>query len=147
MHKDYFFIKLEIYPYLILVSRQDEDALAKTLKKFLPNELIFGNHASNHTGRATIFGNGYGLVLIHFNTLTPGTVAHESFHAVHFILEECGMSLSLESVEAYTYLLEYVVDKITNWVAKYEESEEVAPGNQIPESADCIQNAEQERTN
>ena len=28
MHKDYFFIKLEIYPYLI-VSRQDEDALTK----------------------------------------------------------------------------------------------------------------------
>lgn len=41
-----------------------------------------------------------------------GTLAHEIFHAVTFILTRIGMSLTNESDEAYAYLIGYLTKEI-----------------------------------
>lgn len=44
--------------------------------------------------------------------LTPGIVAHETLHAVAYIMRYIGSRFSKSSEENYAYLLQHIVDKI-----------------------------------
>lgn len=50
--------------------------------------------------------------------INPGTIAHECFHATCRILKQKGMVYSEDSEEAYAYLLDYLVTKVTELVVK-----------------------------
>jgi hypothetical protein len=41
-----------------------------------------------------------------------GTIAHEVFHAVQFLMDKIGCNLAHESEEPYAYLIQYVTNKI-----------------------------------
>jgi hypothetical protein len=47
-----------------------------------------------------------------FRKITPGVIAHEVFHATYFILRDRGMKVADKSDEAYSYLIEWMTDKI-----------------------------------
>lgn len=44
-----------------------------------------------------------------------GSIAHEMFHVIHFIMKSVGITLTDESEEAYTYLL----DELTQMAAEF----------------------------
>lgn len=46
--------------------------------------------------------------------ITPGLLAHESLHIINYIFDYISIEYSRESEEAYTYLLEYLVNSINN---------------------------------
>ncbi len=47
-----------------------------------------------------------------------GVIAHEALHAVHFIFEDIGMKMSHKSIEAWTYLLEYITNYVHDVIDK-----------------------------
>ena len=51
-----------------------------------------------------------------------GTVAHECLHAAHRILDILGVKPDYDNDETECYTLEYIVDKVTDIVIKYENS-------------------------
>lgn len=57
---------------------------------------------------------GYVMVFNHSNNWidTTGVVVHESLHLTYCILQRAGFVLSSDSEEAFTYLQEYIVEKI-----------------------------------
>lgn len=63
-----------------------------------------------------IWSKGVGAHLICLNSWKEspkhyGILAHEAFHATHQILKERGVRLTDDSDEAFTYLLESIVDR------------------------------------
>lgn len=53
---------------------------------------------------------------------TPGICAHEALHAVTHVMKEAGMGrLNDDNEEAFTYLLQWLVDEIMKRVVKFNE--------------------------
>lgn len=48
--------------------------------------------------------------------ITPGTIAHESLHAANMILNEVGVQTDQMNDEALTYLTEWIVDEVHDFV-------------------------------
>lgn len=63
------------------------------------------------TGSTALIDNGQ-VILWLPDASRKGTVAHEIFHAVCFIMEKVGIGFSNESDEAYAYLIGYLTDKV-----------------------------------
>lgn len=51
-------------------------------------------------------------IIINKKKMTFGVIAHEVLHAVNFIMDFVDIELCQESEEAYTYLVEYLIDSI-----------------------------------
>jgi hypothetical protein len=110
-----FSIDYVIYPYNLIVSVcQSNKDVEKLLKGILPEECheeIKIMTGGNPVARTIKFSSNH--TIIRFNSIpTPGIIAHEVFHVIHFLFTHIGITLSDSSDEAYTYLLQYVVDKI-----------------------------------
>ena len=48
--------------------------------------------------------------------LTPGTIAHEAFHAAFRILDRAGVKPDVNNQEPFAYLLSWVVDAVNKTV-------------------------------
>ena len=62
-------------------------------------------------GRSAYLNSGQTALWI-FNTEDKGTLAHEIFHVVCYIMEKVGIILCHESDEAYAYLIGYITKKV-----------------------------------
>lgn len=67
-------------------------------------------------GRSALLDNG-GVVLWMPDASDKGTMAHEIFHVVRFVMERVGIGLCDESDEAYAYLIGYVTDMVNDAVS------------------------------
>ena len=113
VNKKCFVISCVIFPYdvMILFNLQYPD-LEKTLKRHLPIDVHNEIKAFDSDYDATTVLFSTGQTCIHFRKKTAGVVAHEIFHAVHFILDRLGMKLTVESGEAYAYLIQYLTNEV-----------------------------------
>lgn len=53
-----------------------------------------------------------GVVILWLEKVRAGLLAHECLHAVNFILKDAGITPTESSEEAYTYLLEWMVEAV-----------------------------------
>lgn len=117
-----FIIPLQVYPYDIMFSVGESDTeLKKVLKKrMLPaayqaytkdNFLMDFPYTNGQAGRC-VYLSKYSQTIIRLGTNpTPGTIAHEIFHAVEFIMERLQMTLGPTNDEAYAHLIAYLTDQ------------------------------------
>jgi hypothetical protein len=119
---DLFSITLDIYKIDILVAINYSDR--KLLKAFDPNmkKEEFDEHYDGFkepTVRARWCVSNGGWHVLRFKEVpSPGELAHECFHAVSYILRNISINLNDTSEEAYAYLLEYLIEKITGVIKK-----------------------------
>jgi hypothetical protein len=67
------------------------------------------------SGRTVMFKSGHFLIRMPVVPSTCGeygTLAHEIFHCVEFLMERIGMRLTVDSDEAYAYLIGYLTTEI-----------------------------------
>lgn len=57
--------------------------------------------------------SGYSILAFKSKEITHGIIAHECMHAVFSIMDRKGISYCIQSEEAFTYVLGYLVDKVT----------------------------------
>ncbi len=111
-----FIIPLVIYPFDVMVSLcQSDEELTVILKKknWRWDDLL----KLKGDGKFVIFPdlNAAVIRMKHFPDYPEGqgTMAHEIFHAVTYILDRVGMELKIgESDEAYSYLVGYLTKEI-----------------------------------
>ena len=109
-------IPLVVYPFDVMVSfGQTDEQLKRQLIRFgVEWDQIF-EMGETTMGRTTLTpGNTTVLRLqkIPESCLEYGFLAHEIFHAVTFLLERIGMTLTSTSDEAYAYLIGYLTTEI-----------------------------------
>lgn len=111
-----FILPLVIYPFDIMVSLgQSDDELKASLKEWGIEWDEILEMAPTGLGRtAMLDGNQTVLRLtnVPVSVTDYGTLAHEIFHAVAFIMDRVGMVLCRQSDEAYAYLIGYVTKEI-----------------------------------
>jgi hypothetical protein len=109
-----FIVPLVVYPFDTIVSIGESDAdLRRSLKKrgIAWDDILF----YEGVGRCVLLPNNTVVIRIYrfpFSPADHGTLSHEIFHAVDFILRDIGMSLLKESGEAYAYLIGYLTKEI-----------------------------------
>lgn len=117
----YFIVNLGIFPFDIMFSVDEPDSvLMKRLRKFGMGDndiLKYFSGCENSNGRTVIFENNTTIVRIMQNKKSNlsihGTIAHEIFHAVTFILDEIGIKFSIGiSDEVYAYTIGYVTEVV-----------------------------------
>lgn len=113
-----FIIPLVVYPFDVMVSIAEPD---KILYRKLKNKGVDITDTNLHVysdttrGRTILFEGNKTLIRIYHLRNTPewyGSLAHEIFHAVEFIMERIGMKLTIESDESYAYLIGYLTTEI-----------------------------------
>ena len=115
-----FIVPLVIYPFDIMVSiNQTDDELLKSVKRYdlkkddiedlleMPKTMLGRTLMLLETNNTFIR-----LRVKPKNPKEYGTLQHEIFHAVDFILRKIRITLSADSDEAYAYLIGYVTEKI-----------------------------------
>ena len=115
-------IKLDIYPFDIMVSiDESDDVLSKRLLKFgnEVNEIeSLLNMGSTVSGRALMLRSGQCVIRLRKSRDKCnfiGVITHESFHITTFILERVGVVFDMDtSDEAYAYLLGYITSRVCN---------------------------------
>jgi hypothetical protein len=110
-----FIIKLNPYPYDVMVSfNQTDKQLQQYLKKY--NCEWHDLMKFEGSGRFYINSNNQSLIRIANYPKSNedfGTLQHEIFHCVTYVLDRIGMKLKLHnSDEAYAYLIGYLTTEI-----------------------------------
>jgi len=118
----YFIIKLNIYPFDIMVSIDEPDEAilerlireGNTKKEF--KEIL--NLDETVRGICIMLPSNQTVIRLkrfHKKHDMIGVIVHEAFHATTFILERIGVKLGLSvSDEAYAYLIEFITTEIYN---------------------------------
>jgi len=116
--KDYIIIPFVIYPFDLMVSIQNESDFIGTLKKILPEDVHdeINIVLPKGRGRSAMFSSGQSV--IHLSSFDEGTIAHESFHIVQYLMARLETPLVIDTEEPYAYLLEYIVNEIHKWLGK-----------------------------
>jgi len=111
-----FIIKLDVYPFHILVSiDQTDDQLKKVLKTLKIAKSIIDNMPTmSETSTGSTLMLPTNQTIIRLKTRPDkyefmAIVAHEALHATSFILNKVGIPFDQEnSEEAYTYLMQHI---------------------------------------
>jgi hypothetical protein len=125
-------VNIALYAQNIIFSiNQDDDQFLKSLqnssklrpkgsKKYTLEDLEgllvpFENLSSSVLGRTVCYTNGVIAVRLFkpesiYEPYQLGTLTHEIFHAVNFIAENRGLTLTTSSEEAYAYLIGYITE-------------------------------------
>lgn len=113
-----FVIRLIPYSFDLMVSiDQTDKQLHTNLKRYGVEWDDSLSMSPTNTGKAVMLPSNHVIVRIkkkHRNKYrVMAVVAHESFHAATFILDQLGFKFMLEvSDEAYAYLLDYIAGEI-----------------------------------
>lgn len=114
-----FIVRVEIYRTEVLVNIGDFTVLEKKLKKYLSEEEI-----KQFTDGLNVHSQGRSMPIKSMRCFclwmkdTPDTIDaiavmnHEILHIVFMIMAEVGIEYSLESEEAYTYLMQFLTNSI-----------------------------------
>lgn len=95
---------------LVIILTNSKKKLIKEIPKF-GGPRIYG-HAINKSYKGK---DGYFIVLnteLATTAITPGVIAHESFHTAAFILGNRDVHFDIDNDEPYAYLLDWVVDQV-----------------------------------
>jgi hypothetical protein len=116
-----FIVRPMIYPFDIMVSiGEDMDKLRDRLVangntvEDIGSSLDLGNTVR---GRYIMLPSNQSVIILKWlprKSDLLSTIAHESFHATHSIMDKIGMDLSYNNDEAFAYLLGYIVGEISN---------------------------------
>lgn len=121
----YKIFSLEVYPYDIIISfDEDNEILYKRLRelKIPKKEYKLCGLGRSADGKYMMFSNDISLIRLPWIPKTPyqlGVLVHEITHATFAILSKVGMALSDYSEEAYTYLLQYIFNRILTYIEEY----------------------------
>jgi hypothetical protein len=116
-----FIIPYQIYPIDLMVSvGEDYNVLYKILEKHLPKEYhseidLCRFESENVLARVVMFTNNASLIRIRRKPKTPldyGTLQHEIFHAVEYMMNRIGVKHTVECGEAYAYMIGYLTEQI-----------------------------------
>lgn len=113
-----FIIPLIVYPFdvMVSISESDESLFAKLKKKGVDiTDTNLHVYSDTQRGRTIMFKGNQTLIRMYELRNTPewyGHLSHEIFHAVEFIMERIGMKLTVDSDEAYAYLIDYITKEI-----------------------------------
>jgi hypothetical protein len=126
----FFVIDIPIYSFKLICSiGQSAEEFFEDVDKFTDlniadkTDYLFDNELPNR-GKFCGYG-GINTMVLKINTWPTkskhyGLIQHEIFHAVHYLLQDVGMNLNSGSVEAYTYLVQYLTDEIYKKIWKEE---------------------------
>lgn len=124
-----FIIPLQVYPFDVMVSvSQTDKQLTKSLdpykKNLLESDYGLASYPSSTTeARAVLFSNKASLIRLRKLPTEAhgfGTLAHEIFHIVTFVMDLAGMKLEvMVSDEAYAYLVGYLTENIYKELNKH----------------------------
>lgn len=113
-------IPIDIYNTDMLFVIGTKDELKQSLNKYLEKEdvddaynVMAADIDDITMGRSAYLNSGQ-VVLWISNTKDKGTLAHEIFHVVCYIMEKVGISLCHESDEAYAYLIGFITNKVND---------------------------------
>jgi hypothetical protein len=116
MKSSNFIINFLVYPFDVMISVNETDKqLKKEIKKF---GLKWDNNLKlkpNSTGICMQYETGQIIIrLLNFKNTNEnyGTLQHEIFHAVHFLMKRIGIKLCMNSSEAYAYAIQFLTEKI-----------------------------------
>jgi|TARA_R110001592_G_scaffold77586_1_gene233440 hypothetical protein len=101
-------IPLDIYEtYIDFCFVNDNKDFESTLKKHSEDSDMEGSYAA-------FFYDKKDEKRIVFNSkhLHPKIIAHESFHATHYVMEEIGEDFDINSHESFAWLNEYIFNSI-----------------------------------
>ena len=103
----YKFIHIDIYKAELFLCEGDPEKVQKyiTERTGIKDKLKFGEEEA-----VTYTCGGYAVCYFNKKCTIP-LLAHELLHVVIYILSRAGISLSNDSDEAYTYLLEFLMKK------------------------------------
>jgi len=112
-----FIIPLVVYPFDVMVSIGETD---KELKKQLEKnnckwDDLLQIPEITGTGRCLQMETGQTVIRLKSFKKTAdsyGTLQHEIFHAVQFLMKRLEMKLSMKNCEAYAYLIQYLTVEI-----------------------------------
>lgn len=111
-------ISIDIYNIDVLFCCGSKEELEQALKKHLDKEdakdaytVMVRDIRDNTLGRSAILNSGQTALWIQ-DINDKGTIVHEIFHVVCYIMERSGISLCHESDEAYAYLIGYITNKV-----------------------------------
>lgn len=111
-----FIIPYHIYPFDLMVSIGETDAeLKKALKEYGTEWLDDYSYEDKVEGRFVMNKKHQSLLRVPRKPTNPqdkGVLAHEIFHAVEFVLDRIGLPHTLETGEAYAYLIDYITTEI-----------------------------------
>lgn len=123
-----FIVPLVVYPFDVMVSvNQDNDQLGKvldTMSSLTEEDIRACGYSSQYSaGKAVMFSTNASIIRLRKLPETSeeyGTLAHEIFHIVTFVMDRIGMKLAIEvSDEAYSYLIGYLTTEIYKGLNKY----------------------------
>lgn len=110
-------IELKLFPYDILYCQGVKvEAIEKELEKY---KITLTQKEKKYLNKS---GVGHTLRIKDYQTViyipgkkpTSGLIAHEVFHAIWMILATMGVEPSVESEEVYAYMLEHIINEISN---------------------------------
>lgn len=112
-------ISVDLYQQDLLVCFGDKFELHEALAPFIGEDdacEVIGNIPRASVGR-TMIDEGRGIYFLWLPQVPSsaahfGVLAHEIAHAAIGIMQKIGVSLSPESEEAYTYLIQYLTERI-----------------------------------
>jgi hypothetical protein len=113
-----FIIDLHIYQFDVMVSiGETDDELDKKLKKYgiEDEDKLLCMFESRGVGRTVSFKGGQTLIRCKNYPRTSedfGTLAHEIFHAVHYIMERINFQVTLDNSEPFAHLIGYLTREI-----------------------------------
>lgn len=110
-----FLINLTPYNHDLLVSVNQSEKEFKTLLEQYNIEYNKEDWEGTYNARTIRFNNGAQVIKFEKLKINPwgqSNIAHEAFHVVEFLFEKIGLKHSLDSSEAYAYMIGYIVGEI-----------------------------------
>lgn len=110
-----------MYPFQIMVTiNQSNKELKKSLKDLGITDIDVDETFPKPLTVGTCHMFPHNRTMLRLNEFDPtcsqckGNLAHEVFHATHFIMNTVGMQLSFENDEAFAYLTGFLTERIYN---------------------------------
>lgn len=116
-----FIIPLAIYPFDVMFSAaESDDILFEKLRKTLPvehhNQIAeYAKLKVGGQGRYVMFPNGASLIRLKRlpeSAEDKGSLAHEIFHCVEFLMDRIRVKHKISSSETWAYLIGYLTREI-----------------------------------
>jgi hypothetical protein len=118
-------IHIPIYGGWIVVVITDADDITETAKKHFNCEDDLKNYGAVVLNKdTTTKSRTYPIIFSasenHVPIMSPGIIAHESFHLINHLYKEIGIFHDQSNDEATCYLLSWIVNKITETKMRFD---------------------------